>query len=173
MAAGNFPAGSQGDLAGLDPQFVVGSSPYNSSIQVGAGVTVLPQRTYPTALSFNPAIRGYDQTTNADGSLSMTSIDPTDAAVALALGIPYGSVPGDPSFGHRLRIVLNRIPVGRQTDVAKQEITRVLQSLISAKAISIRSIVVQSANGLGQIAIAITYQNLRSPGQPVRPTVNL
>lgn len=150
MGAGQFPAGLRKQQAGLDPQVLTPTA-------------AVPA--FPTALKFNPQTRQYIQ--NADGT--MAEIDTVDASVALLLGIQYGSLVTAATFGQKLRAVLDRIPPARQQTVAMQEVARVLGPHITAGDIKLISVTVQPSNALGQLAVFVTYQNLRASGQPVRP----
>jgi hypothetical protein len=122
---------------------------------------------YPTALQFDPNKRRYIQ--NADGT--MAELDTVDASVTLLLGIEYGSIGTAPTFGQKLRAVLNRVSPARQQTIAFQEVARVLSAHITAGDIALLSVTVQPSNSLGQLAVFVKYQNLRASGQPVRPPV--
>lgn len=152
MGAGQSHAGLRLQRAGLDPQNLTAT-------------VAIPD--YPTGLQFDPNKRRYIQ--NADGS--MAELDTVDASVTLLLGIEYGSVGTAPTFGQKLRAVLNRVTPARQQTIAFQEVARVLSAHITAGDIALRSVTVQPANSLGQMAVFVTYQNLRASGQPVRPPV--
>jgi hypothetical protein len=150
MGAGEVcGAGDLGALAGLDPQLPA---------------LVLPTPAYPTALAFDPSVRQYVQ--NADGT--MESLDPVDAAVALALGIEFGKLPSAATFGQKLRTILNRVSPARQQNIATQEVLRVLGTLISNGDITLRSVTVQTAGSLGQTSVTVNYTNLRT----ARPNPN-
>lgn len=146
MGAGNFPAGV--GPAGLDPVYVA---------------TPTTPGTFPTALAFDPGLRGYVQ--NADGT--MKSIDPVDAEVALLLGIEQGSIPSAATLGQKLRAVLTRTPPSKQKAIATQEVLRVLGPLLNAASptIALINVAVDSSGAKrGAISIGITYQNLTLRG---------
>lgn len=150
MGAGMSPACLRLELAGLDPQ-----------VRTAVG----PTPAYPRALQFDPQTRAYLQ----DSTGKMVELDATDSKVALLTGIGYGDVPADPTFGQKLRQVLNRIDPSKANAVATQELQRLLRSLIAAGDIVMRTVDVQAPTALGQMAVRFSYKNLRAPGQPVRP----
>lgn len=153
MGAGQYPAGIQrvGERAGCDPTL---------------GIT-RPQATQPPppAIAYNVGTRAYTQ--QPDGTL--LRIDATDADVALLLGIEQGSIASAPSFGHRLRRVLDRVAPQYHQARAAQETARVLLPLTSAGRVQIPRVVVDSSRyKLGTAAVGITYQNLTLQGAKLR-----
>lgn len=156
MGIGFFPLASRNAHAGLDPSIVV--TP-----------TGIPA--YPPALGFDAATRDFAK--NADGSYM--GVDTVDAGVALALGLEGGAVTTAPTFGQRLRSVLNRVAPSRQTDIATQEVTRVLARWIDNEDIALLSVTLVAASSLGQFGVSVRYTNLRTPTRlgATRPTTTL
>lgn len=149
MGAGQYPAGARrvGERAGCDPT---------------VGIT-RPQATQPPppALAYDVGKRAY--TMNADGT--MLGIDPTDADVALLLGIERGTIASAATFGQRLRQVLDRVAPQYQQPRAAQEVARVLKPLTDAGRVQVIRVVVDTSRfALGVAAVGITYANLTLQG---------
>lgn len=82
-----------------------------------------------------------------------------DQAVALALGVPLGSLPSSPNLGHRLRLIKRAAGPQLEAQVV-DAVNLALADLLERRDISLISIVVNTTTR-SQIVVAVSYVNLR------------
>lgn len=122
-----------------------------------------------------PAALLYDGRTATNPLDSATGlyreIHPVDQAVALALLVRQGTLASAPNVGSRFREIrkITATTPAQATDFARQA----LATLVAAKSIAVLSIVVETNQSTGAVAIVVTYKNLRTgTTQPARTVIN-
>lgn len=147
--AGQFPAGEE--LAGED-----------------AVPALSPPRavTTPAAILFNGAIFPYLP------SGLLAPLDPVDQQAALALLVRFGTLASVPTLGSKFRQIRK---VDRRTPAQVADmVNETLADLLARRAITLRSVKVETSRAAGRVLLAVEYLNLRlSPTRPRVVQVNL
>lgn len=144
--AGQFPAGEE--LAGED-----------------AVPALSPPRavTTPAAILFNGATFTFPFLVSG----LLTPLDPVDQQVALALLVRFGTLASVPALGAKFRQIkkIDRTTPAKVNDMVNET----LSDLLARRAITLRSVKVETLRANGRILLAVEYVNLRLT--PTRPTV--
>ena len=102
----------------------------------------------------------------------LTPLDPTDQQVALALLIRKGTLASVPAMGATFRDIkkIDRYTPAKVNDA----VNAALASLIASKAITLRSVTVETQRINGRIVLAVAYTNNRlTPTRPTTVQINL
>jgi hypothetical protein len=150
MGAGDFPAGTGG--AGIDPNYVP--------------AVVAPF--LPRAVKFDPFLKQY-VLTDVNGNL--IDVHPIDQIVATRLTTEAGASASAPTLGTLLRAIVARQPAAKITQLAYNEVARVLADLITNNDILLVSVVADT-HTRGRNLFAVTYVNLRDPATSPRFPLN-
>lgn len=155
MGAGTSPAGM--GPAGFEPVVVPADTPPSGLTPVQFYAQARGVKT-PLVLLYDPSVQGFVQ--NTDGTFQ--GVHPIDQELALAVFIPYGSIPSAPTVGSKFTTCFNRVSPNRVQSIGRSELNRCTASLLARKAIVILSFTVaQNANGRFQPVIG--YTNLLDP----------